>query len=107
MVGQGGDWQNDRLETTYNEARTVLDSQQAAIQDIDNKSMFTNRVIVIFIGIVIAAARLGDGGLFNPLLVGIGALLLFVSFAVGVKDLLVHGPVHRTKSGVSPRSRGE
>lgn len=84
MVGPNGGWRNDRLETSYREARTVLSGQQDAIQDIDNKAMYTNRVIVVFIGILVAAAQIGDAPLFDRALLTIGSSLLFVAFAIGV-----------------------
>lgn len=83
MAGADSGWQNDRLETTYREARAVLANQQEAIQDIDDKAMYTNRVIVVFIGVIVAAARIGSTQLYDRTLLAIGALLLFGSFVTG------------------------
>lgn len=58
--GQGEDWKNERLETTYEEARAVLDSQQDNLSDIDTKSMQTVRTTLVVIGIIVSAERLGE-----------------------------------------------
>lgn len=77
-------WQNSRLETTYREARAVVEAQREVIADIDGKAMYTVRVIVILVGTVVAAAQIGGPELFHGSLLtsGLGALLL--SLCLGV-----------------------
>lgn len=39
----GGDWENERMEATYAEARAVLEAQNDTMSDIDTKAMRTVR----------------------------------------------------------------
>lgn len=77
--GGGGSWNNDRLKTTYEEARVVIDHQRDVINDIDNKAMYNVRLTIVLVGIVVAAARIEGPGLFNPVLLWLG-----ISCLVGV-----------------------
>lgn len=77
-------WQNSRLETTYPEARSVIEEQRFVISDIDAKAMYTVRVVVVLAGVVVAAVQIGGPDVFHsPLLsMGLGSLLL--SLCLGV-----------------------
>lgn len=79
-----GGWREGRLETVHREARAVIEEQRAVVSDIDAKAMYTVRVIVILVGIVVAAARIGGPRIFQPLLLSIGLGTLLVSLALGV-----------------------
>lgn len=85
MAGDGdGDWTDDRLETTHREARVVLEAQNNAISDIDDKAMRTVRITIVLVGIVVAAARIGGTGIFNRYLFAAGNGILLVSLITGV-----------------------
>jgi hypothetical protein len=77
------EWSNQRLETTYNEARAVIEAQQRAITDIDNKAVRTVRITAVLIGIVVSAAQLGAIA-FQPVIVAIGGSALVLSLVAGV-----------------------
>lgn len=82
--GAPDDWANERLKTTHAEAREVLNHQLDDISDIDNKAMYTVRVIVVFLGIVVAAFQIGGTNIFNPYLMWPGFLALAISMSVGI-----------------------
>ena len=52
-------WSSKRLDIAYQEARAVLEAQQATASDIDQKTMRTVRLIVIIVGLVLSVAQLG------------------------------------------------
>lgn len=83
MGGSRDSWESERVETTYIEARTVIDHQRRVNADIDNKAMYTIRVIVIFLGIVVAVYQIGGARIFNLYLLWAGSLVLVGSMAVG------------------------
>lgn len=85
MAGGGPDkWENERSRLTYEEARIVIDHQRDVINDIDNKAMYTVRVIVIFLSILVAAFRIGGADIFNQYLFWPGISSLVISMAVGI-----------------------
>lgn len=84
MSGPGGSWENERVKTTYEEARAVIDHQRDVITDIDDKAMYTVRVVVIFIGIIVAATRIDGPSLFHPYFLWSGLVALLLSMTMGV-----------------------
>jgi len=77
-------WRSARLETTYQEARSVLDGQRSVIADIDAKAMYTVRVDVVIAGVVVAAIRIAGPGMFREQFLAGGLTLLLLSMALGV-----------------------
>lgn len=77
-------WRDGRLKVTYRGARSVIEEQRVAIADLDGKAMYTVRVIVVLVGLFVAAAQIGGPELFHSwlLTVGLGSLLL--SLCLGV-----------------------
>lgn len=51
-------WSSERRETVYEEARSVLDSQNDTISDIDNKTIWTVRLTAVLIGILVTGVQL-------------------------------------------------
>lgn len=89
-------WQNQRLETSYREARSVVKAQRAVISDVDTKAVSTVRVLVVLVSIGVAAARIGGSDMFHPwlLVAGLGSLLLSLGLGVAtyVESNLYPGP---------------
>lgn len=77
------DWSSDRLETTYLEARAVLDAQQRTVTDIDDKATRAVRITVLLLGGLISVFQLSPG-VFDPWLAVCGGISLFLSLAFGV-----------------------
>lgn len=88
-------WSNDRLETAYRESRTVLDAQQRAIGDIDDKATRAVRISVLLLGGLISVWQFA-GRVFDPWLALCGGISLFFSLAFGVvtyhESKLIFGP---------------
>lgn len=84
MAGSGDDWANDRLKTSYQEARNVIDAQQDTMSDIDTKAVYTVRLTVLLTGIVVGAARIAGPSIFNPDWFKFGVILLLISIIAGV-----------------------
>lgn len=84
MSGPGEQWQNDRLETTYREARNVIDGQAETMSDIDTKAVYTVRITVLITGIVVAAARIAGPSPFEPTLLTLGVAFLLISIVFGI-----------------------
>lgn len=80
----GDGWQDGRLEATHREARAVMEGQREVIADVDAKAMYTVRVIVVVVGIVVAAARIGGPGIFDVRLLTAGLGTLLLSLGLGV-----------------------
>lgn len=76
-------WSNDRRETAYEEARAVLDQQNATMMDIDEKAMRTVRLTAVLIGLLIAAVQY-NAGLFNSRLLQASLGLLTLSVVAGI-----------------------
>lgn len=74
----GGDWENERMEATYAEARAVLEAQNDTMSDIDTKAMRTVRFNVLLIGVLITAVRFAGSGVFHS-----GSLNLAIGLLVG------------------------
>jgi hypothetical protein len=66
---EADDWDNQRLETTYMEARSVLEAQQQTVSDIDDKAMRTVRITIVLIGILISAREIAGANAFSDDLV--------------------------------------
>lgn len=78
------DWSSKRLETTYEEARTVLDAQQATLSDIDDKAMRTVRITALILSVLVSLARFAAEVL-NQYAAGIGGAFLLFSIIMGVE----------------------
>lgn len=57
MAGRRGDWQNDRMWTTYREARAVIEPQNDTMSAIDAKAMRTARLNVLLVGLLLTAVQ--------------------------------------------------
>ena len=77
------DWASERRQTAYEEARAVVEAQNATMQDIDEKAMRTVRITIVVIGILVTAAEI-RAGLFHPLLFPTGLVCLLGSIIMGV-----------------------
>lgn len=79
MTG-GGDWQSDRLRTTYREARAVLEAQNETMSAIDTKAMRTVRFNVLLIGLLLTGFQVTGSATFHLtfLVIAIGAVLLSI-----------------------------
>lgn len=84
MGEEGGNWPNDRLETTYQEARSVIEAQNATMADIDSKAMQTVRFNTILIGLLLAAANVTTPSLFEPISFGLSIAALVMSVLLGM-----------------------
>lgn len=73
----GDDWQNQRLEATYEEARAVLEAQNTTMSDIDTKAMQTVRFNVLLLGLLLTAGQLAGPSVFHPefLYLSVGSLI--------------------------------
>lgn len=80
----GGDWENERMEATYAEARAVLDAQNDTMGDIDSKAMRTVRFNVLLVGVLITAARFAGPSVFNPALLHLSVGCLVLSAILGI-----------------------
>lgn len=84
MGSGGGNWPNDRLETTYREARAVVESQNGTMADIDNKAMQTVRFNTVLIGLLLAAANATSPNVFEPYGFGLSIFALTGSVFLGL-----------------------
>jgi uncharacterized membrane protein len=82
-AAEGPTWSSKRLEIAYQEARAVLEAQQATAADIDQKTMRTVRLTAVIVGLVLSVAQLGAVD-FDPLAATIAVGVLIVSLIVGV-----------------------
>ncbi len=78
-----GGWSDPRLETTYHEARAVLEAQNETVADVDDKAMWTVRVTVILVGLIVSAVEF-TGGSVDHLWLTIGSGMYFGSLVAGV-----------------------
>ncbi|PSP79714.1 hypothetical protein BRC81_04220 [Halobacteriales archaeon QS_1_68_20] len=76
-------WSDARLETTYSEARAVLEAQNDTISDVDDKAMRTVRVTVIVVGLVASAVRFA-GNTFDVLWLAISGVAYVGALVTGV-----------------------
>jgi hypothetical protein len=76
------DWSSDRVETSYREARAVLEAQERTIADIDDKATRAVRINVLLLAALVSALQLSDGA-FDPWLALCGGVSLFLSLAFG------------------------
>jgi hypothetical protein len=88
-------WSSKRHEVVYRELRSVLESQQSTMTDIDNKAMRTVRITAVLVGVVVPAAGLA-AVTFQPILAFLGIVALVLStvtgaFTYGESDLIL-GP---------------
>ncbi|WP_121821837.1 hypothetical protein [Halostella salina] len=92
-------WESQRLQTTYEEARCVLEAQQQTVADIDDKAMRTVRITIVLIGILISAREIAGADAFSGVSVRLGGGFLFASLCFGVytySESSVHvGPTKR------------
>ena len=89
---EGPTWSSKRLEVAYQEARAVLEAQQATAADIDQKTMRTVRLTAIIVGLVLSVAQLGAVD-FDPLAATIAVGVLIVSLIVGVLNYSASDPI--------------
>lgn len=99
MPEASGSWRNDRLETSYVEARTVIEAQNATMADIDDKAVQTVRFNAVLVGLLLAAANAAGPSIFHPQLfvggiVSPTASILFGLVTYNESDLFV-GPSGR------------
>ena len=85
-------WSSKRLEIAYEEARAVLEAQQATASDLDQKTMRTVRLTAIIVGLVLSVAQLGAVN-FDPLAATIAVGILIVSLIVGVLNYSASDPI--------------
>lgn len=83
------------------EARAVLEAQQATASDIDQKTMRTVRLIAIIVGLVLSVAQLGAVD-FDPLAATIAVGILIVSLIVGILNYSASDPI----AGPNPQYLG-
>lgn len=72
-----------RLETTHEEARSVLEAQNETVSDIDDKAISTVRVAALVLGVLASAVEL-LGAAFHPVLLAFGGGSLLGAIGVGV-----------------------
>lgn len=77
------EWSSKRIETTYQEARAVLEAQQTTVADIDEKAMRTVRTTVLLIGAIASAVKVAEVEL-HAGLATLGSVFLFGSLAFGL-----------------------
>lgn len=73
----------ERHEVTYQEARAVLEAQQAIASKVDTKAVRTVRITVLLVGAVLSAWTVRPG-LFDATLAVLSALALVCSLATGL-----------------------
>lgn len=71
------------METTYREARAVLEAQQTTLADVDEKAMRTVRTTVLLIGAIASAVKVARSE-FHAGLATLGSVFLFGSLALGL-----------------------
>lgn len=76
-------WSCKRMETTYEEARAVLESQQTILVDIDEKAMRTVRTTVLLIGAIASTVKIANVSLHIGFAT-LSAEFLFASLAFGL-----------------------
>ena len=74
--------EGERREVTYEEARAVLEAQRETIVDVDEKAIWTVRITVLLIGVLISVWRI-EPELFDPLFATLAAIVLVGSLAAG------------------------
>ena len=77
------DWSCKRVETTYEEARSVLEAQQTILAEIDEKAMRTVRTTVLLIGAIASTVKVANISLHTGFAT-LGAEFLFGSLAFGL-----------------------
>lgn len=84
MGGGDGNWPNDRVETTYREARSVVEAQNDTMADIDSKAMQTVRFNTVLIGLLLAATNAASPSIFEPTSFGVAIVALTGSVILGL-----------------------
>jgi hypothetical protein len=77
-------WRSERLETTFEETRRILDAQQQTLADIDRKAMRTVRLTAVLLGVFGPVSRLTTVDL-HPHLAGLAGGLLVPAIVFGVE----------------------
>ncbi|WP_248518011.1 hypothetical protein [Salinarchaeum laminariae] len=80
----GEDWESVRLEVIHGEARSVLESQNETMVDIDDKATKTVRFNAVLIGLLLTAGRFAGAGVFDQTLLHASLASLVVSAVVGI-----------------------
>lgn len=89
---EGPTWSAKRFEIAYEEARAVLEAQQATASDIDQKTMRTARLTAIIVGLVLSVAQLSAVD-FDPLSATIAVGILIVSLIIGILNYSASDPI--------------
>ncbi|WP_210424938.1 hypothetical protein [Halorussus halobius] len=77
------EWTDKRRETTYTEARAVIDAQNATMTDIDDKAMRTVRLNAVLLGLLVTGLQLAPD-MFHDAMLMAGFGLLVGSTVFGV-----------------------
>lgn len=77
------EWADARLETTYENARAVLEAQRETAADIDEKAMRTVRITAILLGVLASAWTIGNLA-FHPGLAAASIVFLLAALCSGV-----------------------
>lgn len=75
---------NEALDHQLAESRCVIDHQVAKVSDIDNKAIRTVRLEIIFLGILLSAAKLTDDPEIINVPMELGGAAIIVSIILGV-----------------------
>lgn len=74
------DWSDDRRQTAYEEARAVIEAQNATMTDIDDKAMRAVRLIAVIIGLLVAGLQYDATT--QPTIFNVDALTVAFAFLV-------------------------
>lgn len=77
------DWPDERRETAYKEARSVIEAQNATMTDIDDKAMRTVRLNAILLGLLVTGLQFAPTA-FNTTALQAGFALLILSTICGI-----------------------
>lgn len=77
------DWPDKRHEIAYSEARAVIEAQNRAMTDIDDKAVRTVRLDAILLGLLVTGIQFAPDVIDDTLL-GVAFVLLVTSTACGV-----------------------
>lgn len=75
------DWPNERREIAYTEARAVIEAQNAAMADIDDKAMRTVRLNAILLGLFVTGIQFAPDAFQSTALRAAFALLIVSTFS--------------------------
>lgn len=93
-----GGWSDERREIAYDEARAVIEAQNATMTDVDDKAMRTVRVNAVLLGLLVTGLQFAPGVFHTAALQAAFALLI---------GSTVCGVVTYHESGLYVGPRGE